>query len=87
MEVKSIIGLINRLWKSLEVISVEDNKNVIWGLFIIIVIIVLMISSRDKVDSNDGKCDICGKSEYMTIYGEEFCEEHANFAVDYYLSD
>ncbi len=68
-------------------ISMKDNKKAIWGLVIIILIIASMISSCDKVDSNDGKCDICGKSEYMTIYGEEFCKEHANFAVDYYLSD
>ena len=46
-----------------------------------------MTSCNNKVDSNDGKCDICGKKKYMVIYGEEFCKEHSNFAIDYYLKD
>ncbi len=63
-----------------------------WGMlaFIVIAVIVILIivaAYPKEADHSDGICDICGKSAYSTINGEEFCYAHYASAIDHYLDD
>ena len=56
------------------------------GIIIFIIIIFFVFNSGGKKGIND-KCDICGKSAYSSISGEEFCYKHYKEALNYYLDD
>lgn len=55
------------------------------GLGIIFILIVIIVGATSKTNSNDGKCDICGKTKKYDLYGEEYCEKHVGDAIDHYL--
>lgn len=69
----------------------EHNYIGIIGISVIVVIVFIIImviaSNYDGKNSNDNKCDICGKSAYSSISGEEFCYNHYKDAINYYLDD
>ena len=68
----------------------SSQKNWSIVVFVVIVIIVLFILSKlspNNIEHSDDKCDICKKTAYSSINGEEFCYEHYNDAIDYYLDD
>lgn len=61
------------------------NIVIILAIMIVIIFVVILFGSSDSNDSNDGKCDICGKSVYKKLNGEEFCKEHFGDAAKWYL--
>ena len=56
------------------------------GIIVFIIILSFVFNSDSKKGVND-KCDICGKSAYSSISGEEFCYKHYKEALNYYLDD
>ncbi len=63
-----------------------------WGIivFVVIAIVVIFLIAKgfsNDIDHNDDKCDICKKTAYSSISGEEFCYEHWKDVIDYYLDD
>lgn len=54
------------------------------AIFFIIIAITFVVLMIDGVSDNlnksnthdDGKCDICGKSSYGYLYGNEYCSKH-----------
>lgn len=57
-------------------------------VFLVIALIIGVIvhaCNQPTYDSDDGKCDICGKRKTTDLYGEEYCEEHLRDAIEYYL--
>lgn len=73
---------------------VEQNATTERGcgivLLIAIAVIVIIVFAKIfhvEADHNDGKCDICKKTKYASLNGEEFCFEHYKDALDYYLED
>jgi uncharacterized membrane protein YvbJ len=67
----------------------SQKKGGIIAFIVIAIIIILIIVAvyPKEADHKDGKCDICGKAEYSTINGEEFCYDHYKSAIDYYIDD
>lgn len=57
-------------------------------IFLTTLMIILMLAGCGGTNSNDGKCDICGKSKYAKLSdGNEYCYTHWKSAIDYYLDD
>lgn len=53
-----------------------------------IVVVIVILSSCGVPDTNDGKCDICGKDKYAKLSdGNEYCYKHWKSAIEYYLDD
>lgn len=72
----------------------ESNKNNQFHFIKIILYILVFCalffgvpSCGSKPDPNDGKCDICGKPIYRYQLGDgaEYCKEHFESAVNWYL--
>lgn len=64
-------------------------KKVITIIFVIFLLMILLSqcgSCGSKTSSNDGLCDICGKSAPYKINGEEYCKQHYNKAADWYIN-
>ena len=54
----------------------------------ILVVAILFTFTACGTNSNDGKCDVCGKKKYAKLSdGNEYCYTHWNSALDYYLDD
>lgn len=49
-------------------------------------LLVSLISGCQTYDSDDGKCDICGKEAKYELNGEEYCYEHLGDAASWYLN-
>jgi uncharacterized protein YceK len=64
-------------------------KNIFKIIFVIIFVMILLSqcgSCGSKTNSNDGLCDICGKSAPYKINGEEYCKQHYNGAANWYMN-
>ena len=57
-------------------------------IIFIIIMIFSMSACTSEPDSNDGKCDICGKDVYRYQLGDgaEYCKEHFEDAAEWYLN-
>ena len=66
----------------------KDNPNKGKFLFWIIAIIGIFAFLGlfiNKVDHNDGKCDICNKKATYSANNEEYCDEHLEKALKWYF--
>lgn len=75
-------------------LSNDTKTNIASGVLIAFIIISILcfiiLGSKgcsSETNHNDGKCDICDKTKYSSINGEEFCYEHYKNAINYYLDD
>lgn len=78
---------INNMAKNVD--TKETNKFTAGKIFLIVLFVLAIIAifrscGSSEVDSNDGKCDLCGKSSIDKVHGEEYCDEHIWDALDYY---
>ena len=56
--------------------------------YILLLTLIVFTFSACGEDTNDGKCDVCGKSKYTKLSdGNEYCYDHWKSAIDYYLGD
>lgn len=62
----------------------KGNKSGILIAIIIILIFIGVFGSCDRIDHNDGKCDICGKPATYKGNDEEYCEEHFKDVLHWY---
>lgn len=69
--------------------EINESSSLIGIIFIAVIICVCFLlfkaCSTPTYDSNDGKCDICGKSATEEINGEEYCNEHYGNALEWYV--
>jgi len=57
-------------------------------LILALLMVIVICFGCGNSDTNDGKCDICGKSKYAKLSdGNEYCYKHWKSAIDYYLDD
>ena len=74
--------------------SMGGTSNINWGKIlgivaaIIVALLLLKTCSGSSYDTNDDKCDVCGKRAYTKLSdGNEYCYEHYKNAIDHYLND
>ena len=67
----------------------NSGKGTGWIIAIVVVMILAMIGScsNTEKDHNDGECDICGKTATYSDGSEEYCRNHLEKAIEYYLDD
>lgn len=71
----------------------EDNNSSkidnIFGIIGIVFICIFIFSccNGSEQDHDDGKCDVCGKSATYSSAEEEYCDEHLQKAVEWYISN
>lgn len=58
---------------------------VVFVIIALIIGVIVYACNKPTYDSDDGKCDICGKKKTYDLYGEEYCDKHVGDAIDYYL--
>lgn len=63
-----------------------DKLTLIISLILCIILGILFYAcSHQEPDHNDGKCDICDrKATYSSKNKEEYCDEHAEDAIEWY---
>lgn len=74
-----------RVWTR-DTILVMGKVVVFILIIVLIAFLILSFKLSFKTDSNDGKCDICGKpaSSYSPD-GNEYCSKHLEDAINHYL--
>ena len=68
----------------------QINWHIIIKVAIVLIIAMLLLKfwPSDSYNSNDNKCDMCGKPSYTKLSdGNEYCYEHYKSALNYYLDD
>lgn len=63
-----------------------DKPTIIISCILLVIVAILFYScSHIEPDHNDGKCDICGKKATYSSKGkEEYCNQHAEEAIEWY---
>ena len=63
-----------------------DKPTIIISCILLVIVAILFYSwSHIEPDHNDGKCDICGKKATYSSKGkEEYCDQHAEEAIEWY---
>lgn len=61
-------------------------KKKIVSLLVLTTMLIFLIMGCTTYDSDDGKCDICGKEAEYELNGEEYCYEHLGDAASWYLN-
>lgn len=70
----------------------DNNKNIsnksvnmIFGAIIILILWGIGSCSTSRIDHDDGKCDICSKKATYQGSEEEYCKEHLQDAIEWYI--
>ena len=65
-----------------------DKPTIIISCILLVIVAILFYScSHIEPDHNDGKCDICGKKATYSSKGkEEYCDQHAEEAIEWYYN-
>ena len=62
------------------------NIGIFFALVVALILCFIMLFSSESSNGN-GRCDICNKSKYSSINGEDYCYKHYKNAIDYYLDE
>lgn len=64
------------------------SRTKIFIVLAIVGVILILAFAASRPDTNDGKCDVCGKEKYAKLAdGNEYCYTHYKKALSHYLDD